>query len=226
MQANYNKPETYGRSWPVSRENAYKNYPRHYARYMFAKKFIAGDVVCDAACGVGYGSHIVAENAELVAGMDIGEDAIQWANKNFPKDNIEFIKADLNGVWPIDKSFDLVISFETLEHLQNPDNFIKEAVNHLKDSGKLIISVPNGPKDFEAHGKKGKHIQFFSEKDLKNLLEPHFKEVKYFSQVYRKNLKHHLKKIIRNKSVRVPENFDFVEGLNKDVKTWLAVAKI
>ena len=92
-------------------------YDEHMIRYGLAKRFVQGKTVLDIACGSGYGSDILAKaGAKKVIGMDVDEDALNGARKKFVYDNLEFKKG--NGLNLGEYGFDVVISFETIEHLQ------------------------------------------------------------------------------------------------------------
>lgn len=194
------------------------------ARYVFAEKFVKGRTVCDVACGTGYGSGYLARTAKRVVGIDISIEAVDWAQKHFGADNVTFLKADVIEPWPVQGKFDVVTSFETMEHLKTPERFLDLINEHLLPGATLLLSVPNGPCDLQNHSDNYRHLQHFSDNDLRGLLEPRFSEVECFSQIYTKNLRHYLAKVLKMRSVRLVSNYDFVPGLLLDVKTWLVVA--
>ncbi len=117
----------------------------HETRYFFARKYITkGDRVLDAACGSGYGTAILAEATDKITGVDVSEHAINFAKKNFQKESAEFLLADLSKKTPFaDETFDRIVSFETIEHLPNPEGLLKEFQRILKPGGMLIVSTPD-----------------------------------------------------------------------------------
>ncbi|MDB6023365.1 MAG: hypothetical protein JWQ04_3222, partial [Pedosphaera sp.] len=121
----------------------------HLARYMLAGRFLPADgLVLDAACGLGYGSAILAHGAPeaRVIGMDESAFAIEYARANFGGGfaNVEYCTGDVNRLDQIaDGSAGLVVSFETIEHLRQPELFLAEAWRVLKPSGVFLCSVPN-----------------------------------------------------------------------------------
>jgi 2-polyprenyl-3-methyl-5-hydroxy-6-metoxy-1,4-benzoquinol methylase len=128
----------------------------HIERYEFASEYVFDKNVLDIACGVGYGSKILADNgAKRVLGIDISKDAIDEANALFKNDKTIFITSDYKYVDkplicsalndPTFDGFDVIISFETIEHLERPDNFLEVILKFLKVNGKFIISVPVTP---------------------------------------------------------------------------------
>lgn len=117
----------------------------HLERYRFALGLVEHDhTVLDAASGSGYGTEILAEKAASVVGIDISQHALNYASTRHMRPNIVFHSADLNGPLPMpDSCFDLIVSFETLEHVRNQANLISEFRRVLKPRGHLILSTPD-----------------------------------------------------------------------------------
>lgn len=132
----------------MSRETGRRS-DAHMARYQLVVSYIRdGDTVLDAACGMGYGSHMLAwqSPAALVIGADLDLDGIVYASENFAcKDGrLSFHVADAQRLdFLPDNSVDLFVSFETLEHVPHPERLIAEAKRVLRPSGRFIVSVPN-----------------------------------------------------------------------------------
>lgn len=196
------------------------------ARYQYARQFAPGGAVCDAACGVGYGSFYLAEVADHVIGMDLSEQELGWANQYFHRPNVRFLRADVCCAWPVEERFDLITSFETLEHLAQPERFLAHVHEHLQPGGRLVLSVPNGPLDRQHHRDNHRHLQHFSPEEVSSLIGRHFPTVQCFSQVYRKNGRHYWAKILRGgRTTRLLANYSFVPGFLPEVQTWLVVAR-
>ena len=121
----------------------------HLARYILAREYLPAEgLVLDAACGLGYGSAILGQSAPAVkvVGIDTGDFAIPYAEQNFCPylPNISFRKGDVCDLSAfVDASVELVVSFETVEHLREPALFLKEVRRALKPGGRFICSVPN-----------------------------------------------------------------------------------
>ena len=112
--------------------------PSHLARYKFAaSKLLPTDRVLDAACGSGYGSELMKWSCKRVYGVDIEPEAIRHAIQFF---NANFFQMDVMDVDKIRKDYDVAVSFETIEHLENDVDFLKKL---RLVSRKLICSVPN-----------------------------------------------------------------------------------
>ena len=119
-------------------------YQEHIVRYLFASQFVRSKVVLDAACGTGYGSSLLLDKgAKKVIGVDISKDAIDYCNQNYKKENLEFKIDDCTKLNLNNSYFDAVVSFETIEHLKEPDSFLSEIQRILKRNGMLVISTPN-----------------------------------------------------------------------------------
>lgn len=124
-------------------ENSFEStFLEHIARYRFAQKFIKGKTVLDAACGTGYGSYYLSQRAKKVIGIDISPEAIAFCRKEYHRNNLSFQVGDIETTSFSDNFFDLVVSFETIEHLKHPDKFVSEMHRVLKKNGRFLISTP------------------------------------------------------------------------------------
>jgi ubiquinone/menaquinone biosynthesis C-methylase UbiE/glycosyltransferase involved in cell wall biosynthesis len=121
----------------------------HIARYTLARQYLPDEgLVLDAACGLGYGSAILAQGSAKVrvVGIDSSDFAIDYARSNFPSQlpKVEFRTGDVCNLAEFeDESVGLVVSFETVEHLREPEQFLKEVKRVLKPGGRFIASVPD-----------------------------------------------------------------------------------
>jgi SAM-dependent methyltransferase len=115
----------------------------HVHRYVFAREFVGGLRVLDAACGEGYGSAMLAGRAASVVGVDISEEAIAHARGRYTADNLDFQAADVAALPFDDDAFDCVVSLETLEHLREQRALLSEFRRVLKPGGFLLISTPD-----------------------------------------------------------------------------------
>ncbi|MEC0093645.1 methyltransferase domain-containing protein [Paenibacillus macquariensis] len=116
----------------------------HMVRYELACKYVKGKLVLDAACGAGYGSKMLQKaGASFVIGVDVDEESLENARGVYAADNISFRYGDVNGLSLEDKSVDVVVSFETIEHIDKGSEWIKESARVLKDDGIFLVSTPN-----------------------------------------------------------------------------------
>lgn len=117
----------------------------HYQRYQFAKYLVENKTVLDVACGEGYGSSLLAENASKVVGMDIDKLVIAKANEKYGNSKLSFVEGNITQIPFEDNAFDVIISYETIEHVSEKIQkiFLSEIVRVLKQDGLLVMSTPN-----------------------------------------------------------------------------------
>ncbi len=153
----------------------------HWVRYSFAATFVHGGHVLDLGCGAGYGSHLLASsdsNASVV-GVDISPDAIAYAKGRYQLPNLHYVVGD--GLFPPLPGgyFDLIISFEVLEHLENAERLLGLARELLVSDGLFIVSTPNRHIYSKGHSKPWNpyHVQEFSLSEFKTLTQAYFPHV-------------------------------------------------
>lgn len=115
----------------------------HFHRYVFARGLVTGRKVLDAACGEGYGSALLATEALSVTGVDLSAEAIRHAQSRYVAGNLEFVAGDCVQLPFEDAEFDTVVSFETLEHLEDHHGLMAEFRRVLKPEGFLLLSTPD-----------------------------------------------------------------------------------
>jgi len=141
----------------------------HRFRYHLGRGFVKpGDTVLDLGCGKGYGSQILSEVAEEVIGFDIDAGQINNNIEEFDEENILFLPANLEeSDLP---HCDVACSFEVIEHLYKPAEFIERLKTRVKKW--IVVSVPIGEEmvevDGEIQGKKDSthHFSFPTSDDL------------------------------------------------------------
>ena len=152
---------------------------QHLARYEFASTLVRNKRVLDVACGSGYGTAILAESgAASTIGMDISDECVKYAKEHHGAGGIIFITGngeDLSSLEPVD----VVVSFETIEHLHNPEKFLNELRRILRDNGVLVISTP-----IRQVGRLGDkptnpfHLREWNSSEFNMLLSRYFGDVK------------------------------------------------
>ncbi len=115
----------------------------HLARYAFASRLCRGRRVLDLGCGTAYGSDELTHLAHRVTAVDIDPGALRHAASQYSKRNLEFAAADAASLPFRNSSFDLVIAFEVIEHLENWREMLDESRRVLAPGGQLIVSTPN-----------------------------------------------------------------------------------
>jgi len=136
----------------------------HCARYVFAMHpFCTHKLVLDAAAGTFYGTQILSWAATHVWGIDIEPAAIEYGMEMYQTDNMTPVVGDVTKMPFPDKMFDVVVSFETIEHLKEPAKFVDEVWRVLTDDGVFIVSAP------EQSGSAW-HFRDYNDEELEALL--------------------------------------------------------
>ena len=117
----------------------------HFHRYTAVQNLVNGKIVLDAACGSGYGSKLLSDSAAKVYGLDLSYEAIEYAKDRYQNEKIEYLQGSVEALPFENASVDIVISFETIEHVdgQTQRKFLQEIHRVLKEDGILIMSSPN-----------------------------------------------------------------------------------
>lgn len=155
----------------------------HIHRYQFAAEYVRDKKCLDIACGEGYGSMLLAQSAQSVVGGDVDSETVKWAKERYVKNNLEFITADISQLDLKSSDFDIVVSFETIEHISAAaqKKAIKELKRVLKKDGLLFISTPST--ESALHCKHNKfHEHEMSCEEFAALLQSEFKYVKFLGQ--------------------------------------------
>jgi len=146
----------------------------HLARYAFARPFVASGRVLDVACGSGYGLSLLGQAGARPFGVDVSMAAALEARGC----NLEarVLVADGTKLPFQDRSFDAIVSFETIEHLQNRGGFVRELSRVLRDEGLLILSTPNAIHTRPLNGKPQNpfHCYEYTPEELRAALLPCF----------------------------------------------------
>jgi ubiquinone/menaquinone biosynthesis C-methylase UbiE len=154
-------------------------YGEHLSRYLTTLEVVKGKVVLDLASGAGYGTHMIAQQAKKVYGIDYSADAVAYAQKHYGAKNIEYKVGDAHEIPLPDDSVDVVVSLETIEHLQKPAKFVAEVKRILRPGGQFIVSTPNDDEFIEGNEF---HLHEFDLKELKTLIDKNFKHAKFHYQ--------------------------------------------
>ena len=140
----------------------------------------------DVACGEGYGSALLAEAAAHVTGVDIDATTLAHARATYAgRANVQFVEGSATALPVADASVDAVVSFETIEHLEAPDQprMLAEFARVLTRDGVLMLSSPNRPEYSEARNYVNPfHLHELDRDELAQLLEPHFPAQRWHRQ--------------------------------------------
>jgi 2-polyprenyl-3-methyl-5-hydroxy-6-metoxy-1,4-benzoquinol methylase len=150
----------------------------HWHRYHYVLPFVAGKVVLDCASGEGYGTVLMAAQAAYVTGVDVSYEAVHHARSTYAGvSNCAYLQASATALPVADSSVDVVVSFETIEHVdaQAQLQFMTEIARVLKPDGLLIMSSPNKAEYTDKrHFDNTFHVREMYADEFAALLMPHF----------------------------------------------------
>jgi len=160
-----------------------ENTIEHLHRYAIATELAAGKTVLDIASGEGYGSNMMAAVAAEVVGVDIDAETIADAQSKYISANISF-KTGSADIIPCESNyFDLVVSFETIEHHDRHDEMMAEVKRVLKPGGILLMSSPDKLYYSDLTGYKNPyHVKELYQHEFENLLAKYFTQTNYYRQ--------------------------------------------
>lgn len=131
----------------------------HLDRYRWAATRLTGQVY-DLACGVGYGSKILADHGLQVCAIDIDKEALEYGQTNYADPKITYTAGDLSKDVQFDKANAAVV-FECIEHMVDPRPMLKALAGSVKT---LLVSVPNEEvfpwANYAFHHRHYTHIEF------------------------------------------------------------------
>ena len=155
----------------------------HLHRYLLAREWCRGKDVLDVASGEGYGAALLAQVARSTVGVELAADAVAHAATAYVAENLRFAVGDARALPNPDQSFDVVVSFETIEHFAEHVGFLKEVRRVLRPGGLLIVSTPDRDNYSPAEAPANPfHIKEMSGAEFEALLRSHFGAVSTFLQ--------------------------------------------
>lgn len=156
----------------------------HRSRYHFAATYIKDKRVLDIACGTGFGEQILIDaGAAAIVAADYSEEALATTSA-LRTPNTTLLRTDGTRLPFGDGTFDVVTSFETVEHIPEYGKFVAELRRVLKDDGVMIMSTPNAFYTRPINGKPVNpfHVFEFTPDEFRSLLSPSFSRVELFGQ--------------------------------------------
>jgi len=155
----------------------------HIHRYLLACE-IAGEIdILDIACGEGYGAAMLAGKAKRVIGIDISAESVDYARRRYPNRNLEFIEGSCLEIPIPSASVDLVVSFETIEHVDEHDQMMAELKRVLRPNGTLLISSPDKNNySIEPNYSNPFHKKELYHHEFEQLVGKYFKQVIFYGQ--------------------------------------------
>lgn len=160
-----------------------ENTNEHLHRYAQALDIVGDKVVLDIASGEGYGSNLLSGFAKQVIGVDVDENTVANAMIKYRKNNLQFLTGRAEAIPCDDNFFDVVVSFETIEHHDKHDEMMLEVRRVLKPGGLFIISSPDKLFYSDKSGYKNPyHVKELYADEFKTLLRKYFKQTLFLRQ--------------------------------------------
>ena len=142
---------------------------RHRAAYRFAREQAQGNRVLDLGSGSGYGTAELAGAPALLAGLDR-----VWPDRGARSAETNFVRGDLNALPLASDSFDLVVSFQVIEHLEDPTLYLEAMARLLRPEGLAILTTPNL---LTSDRENPYHVHEYTGDELAGVLGQHFDAV-------------------------------------------------
>lgn len=156
----------------------------HWHRYAFAQQLVTGKTVLDIACGEGYGASLLARSADFVVGGDIDQEVLNDAHQHYQnRKNLSFVRTSCDLLAFAPASFDVVVSFETIEHIATQEEMLGEIKRVLKPGGIFCLSSPNKAQYSDARNYSNPfHVKELYREELSELLRKYFPATRWFNQ--------------------------------------------
>jgi glycosyltransferase involved in cell wall biosynthesis/SAM-dependent methyltransferase len=155
----------------------------HMHRYVIAKRIVEGKDVLDIASGEGFGSSLLADKAKSVIGVDISEEAVAHAQAKYGAPHLNFRAGSATAIPLEDHSVDVVVSFETIEHITGHEEMLSEIKRVLRPGGVLIMSTPDKATYSDTPNYKNPfHVRELYHDEFRALLASQFAHVRMHGQ--------------------------------------------
>lgn len=152
---------------------------RHLAAYKYIASYInKKKSVLEIGCSDGYGSFLISKISKEIIALDIDEKTIRDARRQYNIRNLNFVVGSALSL-PWSNKFDIVVSFQVIEHLTDVELYLREVKKVLKKEGVFIVSTPNRRLRLKSGEKPWNkfHIHEFEKEELKQILEQYFTKV-------------------------------------------------
>jgi len=163
-------------------------YRRHVAVYEWIAERCTGLRVVDLACGEGYGSHLLAQRAAEVIGVDANPEAYEHARARYRRSNLSF-RREL--VEQFDQQVDVVVFLQTIEHIAEPGRLLDRiaetaGIAYISTPNRLTLAPPGAEKSDNPW-----HLREYDQGEYRELLAPHFQRVDLLGVFHARKLRAH-----------------------------------
>ena len=175
-------------------------FQRSLLAYHRAAEIVKGNVL-EIGTGMGYGVEIIAPKSTRYITVDK-----QLPQNVLQLDNVEYYEMEVPPIDFENSSFDTVVSFQVIEHIEKDIDFINEVSRVMRAGGQFIVSTPNAPMSLT---RNPWHVREYNADELRNLLECHFSKVEAYGVVGNEKVMEYYRK--NRQSVRKITRFDFLD---------------
>lgn len=175
-------------------------FQRSLLAYHRASEIVEGDIL-EVGTGMGYGVEMIAPKATRYISVDK-----QLPSELHQFDNVEYYDMEVPPIGFENSSFDAVVSFQVIEHIEEDIDFVREVSRVLRAGGKFVVSTPNAPMSLT---RNPWHVREYNADELRNLLECNFSKVEAYGVVGNEKVMEYYEK--NRKSVRKITRFDFLD---------------
>ena len=175
-------------------------FQRSLLAYHHASEIVEGDIL-EVGTGMGYGVEMIAPKATRYISVDK-----QLPSELHQFDNVEYYDMEVPPIGFENSSFDAVVSFQVIEHIERDIDFVREVSRVLRAGGKFVVSTPNAPMSLT---RNPWHVREYNADELRNLLECNFSKVEAYGVVGNEKVMEYYEK--NRKSVRKITRFDFLD---------------
>lgn len=154
----------------------------HQKAYDLASSFSSGRNVLDWGCNNGYGLPILARSAKRVGGVDTNEACVAEARRLHPEFSEDIWLYDGVNIPVTERFWDIVVSFQVIEHVPNVKAYVDDIVRVMKDTGIALFTTPNRLIRLDDDMKPWNefHVTEFSAAQLASTLRDSFRYVQIF----------------------------------------------
>jgi 2-polyprenyl-3-methyl-5-hydroxy-6-metoxy-1,4-benzoquinol methylase len=152
----------------------YTLFLKHLYAYELATKYIKkNDNVLEIGCGTGYGTNFLSKTGAFIHAIDIDQETILSCAEQYKSDNIKFDVYNGTNIDLPDKSFDVIISFQVIEHVTQEQIFLKNIQRLLKPEGLFFITTPNREYRLATNQKPWNpfHLREYDKESLSSLIK-------------------------------------------------------
>jgi 2-polyprenyl-3-methyl-5-hydroxy-6-metoxy-1,4-benzoquinol methylase len=199
-----------------SNREAYLLYLIHLATYKYCIPLVRGKKVLDYGCGTGYGTSFISEYCAQITGIDISLEAVNYAESHFSAPNLSYLQIKPTEIAPLpfsDRFFEVVLSFQVIEHVQDISAYLREIDRVLAPGGRVVIATPDRSARLFSFQKPWNmwHLREFTQKQLKDILSEYFSDVSVLQTGGKPEiLQTELKRVGRLKWLMLPFTLPFI----------------